>query len=127
MPAKVVDTSVLAALVFGEEQAAEALGLIEGFELYAPILLSYELTSVARKKSFQYPTQREAIAIALELGLAMNLTWVDVDLPDVLAAALSSGLTTYDATYLNLARSMAVPLVTFDKRLVAAHAHDIAD
>ena len=127
MPAKVVDTSVLAALVFGEEQAGEALGLIEGFDLYAPILLSYELTSVARKKSFQYPAQREAIAIALELGLAMNVIWVDVDQPDVLDAALSRGLTTYDATYLNLARSMAVPLVTFDKRLAAAHARDVAD
>ena len=34
--------------------------------------------------------------------------------------SLDTGLTTYDATYLYLARAMGVPLVTFDERLEGA-------
>ena len=35
------------------------------------------------------------------------------------SATLETGLTTYDASYLYLARSLGVPLLTFDGRLAA--------
>ena len=46
----VVDASVLAALAFREDRAAEARTLLDGAELYAPSLLAYELVSIARQK-----------------------------------------------------------------------------
>ena len=127
MPARVVDASVLAALIFDEEEAGDALALIDGHELYAPPLLSYELTSVARKKSRCYPEQRERIALALEIGLRLRFTWVDVDHAAVLKEALDTGLSTYDAAYLHVARAMALPLVTFDKHLADVYAREPAD
>ena len=127
MPARVVDASVLAALIFDEEEAGDALALIDGHELYAPPLLSYELTSVARKKSRRYPEQRERIALALEIGLRLRFTWVEVDHAAVLEEALDTGLSTYDAAYLHVARAMALPLVTFDKQLADVYAREPAD
>ena len=119
MPTKVLDASVLGALIFGEPRAKEALSLLEGAELYAPPLLAYELTSVARKKALKYPQLRERISEALEIGLSLDINWTEVDHLEVLRLALETGLTTYDASYLYLARSLGVPLLTFDERVAA--------
>ena len=61
MAAKVVDASVLGALLFGEPRAEEAFSLLKGCDLYAPPLLAYELTSIARKKALKHPELLEKI------------------------------------------------------------------
>ena len=120
MPASVVDTSVLAAIAFHESQSEDAVALLRGRELYAPVLLAYELTSVAYKKSLRYPRDRAALSDALEVALAIDIQWVDVDHLAVLRIALDRGLTTYDACYLYLSGFLGVPLITFDEELQAA-------
>lgn len=129
MPAKavVVDASVLGALLFGEPRAQEAFSLLQGAELFAPTLLPYELTSVALKKARRYPEQREALVEALRLGLRLDLHLVEVDHEAALHLALETDLTTYDASYLHLARSLGVPLLTFDQRLQEEAAHPGGD
>jgi predicted nucleic acid-binding protein len=117
MPGKVVDASALGSLIFGEPRAEEARALLRDSELYAPTLLPYELASIARKKIIQYPDQKDGLSQALELGLALDIRWVDVDHLEVLRLALETGLTTYDASYLYVARILGMLLVTFDERL----------
>lgn len=119
MRGRVVDASVVAAVVFGEPRAREAVELLRGADLYAPSLLAYELASVAWKKASRSPERAEAIAQALELGLALDIRWLPVDHVATLRLALKEGVTTYDASYLFLARSLGLPLVTFDERLAA--------
>jgi predicted nucleic acid-binding protein len=119
MPAKVVDTSALAAIIFEEPRAAEAFNLIQGVEPHAPRLLAYELTHVAQRKSRANPAKREAIEKALEAALLMDIQWREVDHVAILRLALETGLTTYDASYLYLAQSLGLALVTFDGRLQA--------
>ena len=120
MPARVVDASVLGSVVFQEPRAQEADDLIRDAALQAPELLLYELTHIAQKKSLQYPDQREAFQRSLEAVLSMDIRWSEVDHIRVLELALETGLTTYDASYLYLARTLGVPLVTFDQQLQAA-------
>jgi predicted nucleic acid-binding protein len=121
MPAKaiVVDASVLGALLFGEPRAEEAWALLQDAELYAPTLLDYEMTSIARKKVGKYPERRREILEALRLGLSLDLHRLEVDHEAVLELSLKTGLTTYDACYLYLAHTLRVPLITFDERLQA--------
>lgn len=120
MPGEVIDTSLLGAIVFGEPRAEEAFSLIRGKELYAPSLLRYELASVARKKARLYPNQQEKLVQALELALALDMHWMEVDHVAVFRLAMNTGLTTYDASYLYLARSLVLPLATLDERLRTA-------
>lgn len=119
MAGRVVDASVAAAVVFGEPRASEAVKLLHGADLYAPSLLAYELASVARKKAQRHPERVEAIARALELGLALDIHWLAVDQVATLRLALQEEVSTYDASHLFLARSLGLPLVTFDERLGA--------
>ena len=117
MPAKVVDASVLGALIFREPRAGEAAALLEGAELYAPRLMAYELTHIAQKKSTQLPNQLSEFQEALEAALLMDIRWWDVRHSAVLRLALETGLTTYDSCYLYLSRLLGAELATFDERL----------
>ena len=115
-----VDCSVLAALIFAEPAAAEARVITSGMELYAPRLLAYELTNVAWKKARQIPERRELIISRLQQGMRLGIRLRDVSHTLVCRLALSADLTAYDASYLYLARSLGLPLLTFDRRLAAA-------
>jgi predicted nucleic acid-binding protein len=119
MPAEAVvaDASVLAALLFGEPRASEAVRLLRDADLYEPALLPFELASIARKKARGHPEKREAILRALQIGLSLAVTWVDVDHLAVVELALATGLTTYDAAYLEVAQKLRIALVTFDEAL----------
>ncbi len=119
MIAEVVDASVLAALAFAEPRAKEAFALLQGKRLYAPSLLPYELTSIARKKALRYPDQRDRLLRALDVALSVNIGWVEVDHAAVCRLALDAGVSTYDACYLYVAKSLGLNLITFDERLRA--------
>ncbi|MBI4289420.1 MAG: type II toxin-antitoxin system VapC family toxin [Chloroflexi bacterium] len=120
MPARVVDASVMAAWCFREPRAQEALRLIGDAELYAPLLLAYELASIARRKAVAYPEKLRVLGDALRTALLLPIHWMDVDHVSVLGLAMTTNLTTYDASYLYVARVLGVPLVTFDERLARA-------
>jgi predicted nucleic acid-binding protein len=120
MPAKVVDASALGAITFGEPEAERALLLLEDCDIVAPHLLAYELTSIARTKIKRIPDQRRAIEKALRDSLSLDIRWVEVDHLQVLALALEVGLSSYDASYLHVARTLDLPLVTFDDQLAKA-------
>ena len=51
-------------------------------------------------------------------GIAVQT--LDVDHQAVVNLALQTGLTPYDASYLWLARDLAIELITLDRRLAAA-------
>ena len=120
MPARVVDASVMAAWCFREPRSSEALRLLQGADLYAPLLLAYELASIARRKAAAYPENLETLEQALATALMLPIHWSDVNHLAVLRLALDTNLTTYDASYLYLAHALAIPLATFDRQLLQA-------
>ena len=113
----VVDTSVLAALVFGEPKSVEARMLINGNRLFAPTLMGYELAQVTVKKAEMYPEDRDKILEAFSFALSLDIHWVEIDFAAVVKLALKCRLTAYDASFLSLSRSLNIPLATFDSIL----------
>jgi predicted nucleic acid-binding protein len=126
MPAKVVDASIVAAWCFREPRAAEAMKILGSCELHAPLLLAYELTSIARKKVIAHPEKAEALVEALRLAFTVPIRWNEVDHPAVLRLALNVNLTTYDACYLYLSKKLGMPMVTFDQHLARVAMTDSA-
>jgi predicted nucleic acid-binding protein len=120
MAASVADTSILAAILFREPRADEAGDLIADTQLYEPPLLAYELASVCRKKCLQYPRKQNQLLQALEIGLSLDIQWLEVEQLAIVALSVESDLTTYDATFLWTARALGIPLYTFDDRLRSA-------
>jgi predicted nucleic acid-binding protein len=118
----VVDASVLAALVFVEDRAAEAADLLRDRRLFAPGLLWYEMSEVARVKSANRPWESTAIAEQLDMARRLPIVLRSPDWANLAQLALSTGLTAYDASYLSLAMALEAPLATFDRWLQEAAA-----
>lgn len=73
MSEAVVDSSVLAAILFGEPEMEQALALIRGYQLLAPDLLPYEIANIAVTKTRRGPNSVDEVVARLaefaELGV----------------------------------------------------------
>ena len=116
---KVVDASALAAILFRESQAAAIAERLDGVRLVAPFLLGHELGNVCLMKCKRHPDQREALVQGFRLLEGFDVEEVATDHDAVLALALATGLTAYDASYLWLSRRLGAELVTLDRQLMA--------
>jgi predicted nucleic acid-binding protein len=119
---KVVDTSAVAALLFGEPDAEDIARRLSGASLTAPALMPFELANVCLIKCKRNPEQASALRAALALCDRLGVKKADVDQDAVVDLALASGLTAYDASYLWLARRLGAELVTLDRALARAAA-----
>jgi predicted nucleic acid-binding protein len=115
LPPLVVDCSVLVAVLFDEAQRDAAALAMAGKALFAPDLLDHEIVSVALKKSAAGQTALADQALA-DLQ-AIRLTRCSINVADQFYLAERTGLTAYDAAYLQLALELRAPLATFDKTL----------
>jgi len=123
--AVVVDASALAALLFGEPAGPEVAGHLNDRVLLAPTLLRYELASVCLKKTREEPEKGKELLMSLALLSRLGVREVQVPTDGLVDLARETGLTTYDAAYLWLARELGVALVSLDARLNAAGAGDL--
>jgi predicted nucleic acid-binding protein len=122
MPVKVVDASALGALVFGEPDAKTVAKQLSESKLVAPHLLWFELASIALKKVAVHSDDADQIREALRMAGRLAIELLAVDHLEVIDLAAKDRLTTYDASYLWLARRTGGELVTLDKRLLKAAA-----
>lgn len=113
----VVDASAIGALVFGEPQAETIAAHLGEHTLAAPALIWFELASIALKKIKSYPGERLHILRALTLARSLAVRTADVDHREIIALSEQTGLTTYDASYLWLARELSGKLMTLDQKL----------
>ena len=123
--ARVVDASALGAILFGEPQAEEVADRLEGVVLVAPALLRFELANICWKKIRRHPGERDALVAGHGLLDEMEIHEVEIRFGEVLELAEHAGITAYDASYLWLARTLDLELVTLDAELTRAAARSI--
>jgi predicted nucleic acid-binding protein len=120
-PSFVCDASALAALLLdGGPDGQWVTHTIHPGEIVAPTLVTYETANVIRKHELagQVSPDQAAQAHADLLDLTIEL-WPY----DILAARaweLRQNLSIYDATYVALAETTGLTLVTLDKRIAKA-------
>ena len=97
----VVDASVLAAALFGEDQHELAVSWMRGHALTAPQLVDYEITNIVLSKLKHKQVDFDAAAQSLALYAGLDITCMP---------------TAVDGVYA-LAAQLKAPLATFDQRL----------
>ena len=116
--ALVCDTSVLASAIFGDRNGAEARDLTRSRRLVAPSLIRYEMAQVALRKCEGCSAETVTLVLrAYETSLRVPVQLLEPCWPDVVRLARAHGLSGYDASYLQLALSLRLPLATLDKQL----------
>ena len=108
------------AVVFAEAAAEEIAARVRGCQLVAPTLLDFELVNVCISKMRRSPADHDRLLTAYRARWTMTIETMDVDHTAVLALARRTGLTGYDASYLHVARTLGIELVTLDRQLAAA-------
>ncbi len=117
---KVVDASAIAAVLFAEPESDAVSASLNQARLLAPNLIDYELANVCWKRCRRAPETAGETQQRFGQRKHLPINLVAVDSSQVAALAIATGLTAYDASYLWLARHLAAPLVTLDRRLAAA-------
>ena len=118
----VVDASAVAAVLFGEVEGPTIAAHLEGETLVAPHLIDYELAHVCEMKIRRHGDQADALRTSFAALERVAISRVAVPPSDVLTLALATGLSTYDAGYLWLARHRDAELVTLDRELARVNA-----
>lgn len=113
----VVDASAVTAVMFEETEGATIRAHVRGETLIAPQLIDYELANACWKRIRREPGTQAAVLGMLASIERFSITRVSVQAADVVALATRTGLTAYDASYLWLALSRDLELVTLDNRL----------
>ena len=117
MSVKVIDTSALAAMVFAEPDGQRVAAQLEEHDMIAPHLLLFELAHVCLVKIRRHPVRRELLLAGYEMVNRLPLTFMAVNMTEVVTLAEAKKLTAYDASFLWLAQQLDVELVTLDKTL----------
>jgi predicted nucleic acid-binding protein len=120
----VVDASAIGAIAWGEPEGEEIAPYLYEETLLAPVLLDFELVSIALQKARKGPGTPGLATAGLIVALRIPIARVSVPAADVFALARRTGLTAYDASYLWLARSRDLELVTLDTQLLKFVAED---
>ena len=116
----IVDASAIGAIIFREDEIAEAAAYIADAPMIAPTLLPFEIASIASKKRRRGLLDDVSIERALAVFESMAIQLVPVRPKDALVMASQSELSTHDASYLWLARRFGMTIATFDRRLADA-------
>ena len=77
----------------------------------------FELASICLKKLKAHPQQKEAILKAFDYASRLAIEIVQVDHWAVIELASDKGITTYDASYVWLARQLRAELITLDGKM----------
>jgi predicted nucleic acid-binding protein len=129
MPATDVVSDATVALKWfhheGEEDVGSARGLLEHHRarlviLHVLDLTFYELGNALLRGRAQASAEQTATVLAALREICLTITPGDEDLALAGGLAAEHGLTFYDAAYAAVAQRRDAPLVTFDRRLLAA-------
>ena len=117
MPVKVIDASVVSAILFAEPGSEAVARRLEHHALVAPSLWTYEVGNVCLQKIRRHRPDRQVLLDAFSLASRLGIEEVDVPVAQVVPLADEVGLTVYDAAYVWLARMLRAELVTLDTAL----------
>jgi predicted nucleic acid-binding protein len=118
----VIDSSALIAFLFPDETLSpDEAARIQEDDLFAPSLIALEVTNTAlmalRRKRLELGDIHTIMDAFRDLALSVDS---DAKPARIFALAARQNLTAYDATYLELALRLNLPLLTRDKALAAA-------
>jgi predicted nucleic acid-binding protein len=123
----VIDNSVVMSWCFQDETnkyADVVLGFLEEGAAYVPAIWPLEVSNVLlvaeRRKRLSQADSSHFISLLFELPIIVEQESPERMLSEILALAREYKLSSYDASYLDLAMRKGLPLATTDMNIIAA-------
>ncbi len=119
---KVIDASVIGAMIFAEPDQNIAQAMLTGAaDLYAPLLIDFEVANIALKKIRSQPSESDRIMSLYANYFDFSIAKPDIDFNAAILLAHQEKLSLYDASYLWLALDRNIDLITLDGKLNKAY------
>jgi predicted nucleic acid-binding protein len=123
----VIDNSVVMSWCFKDETSKYTdamLDYLEHAKAYVPAIWPLEVSNVLlvaeRRKRLSQSDSSHFISLLLELPIIVEPESPERMLSEILAIAREYKLSSYDASYLDLAMRKGLPIATTDKNIIAA-------
>ena len=123
----VIDNSVVMSWCFKDETSKYTDAILGHMELaaaYVPAIWPLEVSNVLlvaeRRKRLSQADSSRFISLLFELPIIVEQESPERMLSEILALAREYKLSSYDASYLDLAMRKGLPLATTDKNIIAA-------
>ncbi|MBC8444829.1 MAG: type II toxin-antitoxin system VapC family toxin [Chloroflexi bacterium] len=116
----VVDSSVVIAVIVNESVKETLVELTTGADLIAPHSVHWEIGNALSAMLKRGRITIQQAVRAVQVYREIPLRYVDVELEETLAIADAQGVYAYDAYLIRCAIKYKAPLISLDRRLVAA-------
>lgn len=123
----VVDNSIVMTWCFKDEASTYADAVLDSLSeaiAVVPAIWPLEVVNVLlvaeRQKRLREPDSVRFISLLSQLPIVVERAWPERMMKDLLALGRANSLSSYDATYLELAMRQGLPIATLDKKLVEA-------
>ena len=115
-----IDTSALIAVISNEESKQDIVDLTEGYSLYAPMSVHWEIGNAFSAMFKRKSSSIERAKQALESYREIPIKFIDVSLAKTLEISHALNIYAYDAYLIQCAQQTSSSLLTLDSGLKSA-------
>ena len=115
-----IDTSALIAVISNEESKQDIVDLTEGYSLYAPMSVHWEIGNAFSAMFKRKNSSIERTKQALESYREIPIKFIDVSLANTLEISHALNIYAYDAYLIQCAQQTSSSLLTLDSGLKSA-------
>jgi predicted nucleic acid-binding protein len=109
-----LDASAIMAVIVDEPEREEVIELTKNMAIISPNVISFEIANGLTKMMKRKIIDRENMINAFRYFKRIAITPVEVDVEKALEIAWENKIYAYDAYYLETAKRLKLPLLTFD-------------
>jgi len=113
----ITDASAIMAVVAMEPEREKVIKLTKGVKIICPDVISYEIANSLTKMMKKKIINKEHMLTMFGYYEKIIIKQANIDFMQVLEIAWSYKIYSYDACYLELAKRLKLPLLTFDNQM----------
>lgn len=118
----VIDSSFILSHLLPDEHVQEVAEIFKNhaegkITFYAPLILPFEVTNGLRYAAVSKRITKNTAKILVADFINIKIVYEMIDLEGVLALSFAKQYSIYDTSYVWLAKSMRIPLLTLDDKL----------
>ena len=113
----VADTNIFLAVALEEASKERIVEITSGYDICAPEILFYEIGNALSSMVKRNQIKPKDVESVYRITQKVPVSLIKVDISKALSIAVHYNIYAYDAYFLQVAKTLASPLITLDKRL----------
>jgi predicted nucleic acid-binding protein len=110
----IVDASAIMAVIAEEPRKEKVISLTKNSIIFSPNMVSYEIANGLTKMMKKKIIGKENMIILYRYFKKIHIKFIEIDIEKALELAWEYNIYAYDACYLESAKRLKLPLLTFD-------------